>query len=247
MPSLTSQAILRAVSPFPRVPVPLASPGVLTERFLGRVRTKMEEPVRGLTMGSFVPHGSHFLRDPTYRRDNGWGLINDWEEQAACKDTDIRLWFGDEEERTEGGHGRAFRSPAQTKAAKAICARCPVLDDCRRWAMETRIPFGIVGAMTEVERKQLLGEGEAAWGEFWRQQDKALGRRKRMSGNHNGNKTHCKHGHPYSRENTYLSQGKRFCVACRNIRNKQYQLRKRKELGDWLWVDRRREKGHLAG
>ena len=98
----------------------------------------------------------------------------------------------------------------------------------------------------EAERKRLWAEGEAARQEFWRAQDKALGRRKRMGGNHNGNKTHCKNGHPYDAANTYFSKGKRFCVACRNIRNKRYQRRKREELGDWLWV-KQRQNGHLTG
>jgi hypothetical protein len=64
---------------------------------------------------------------------------------------------------------------------------------------------------------------------------------------HIGREGHCKNGHPYSPENTYTnSKGQRFCVACRNIRNKQYQQRKREELGDWLWV-KQRQNGHLTG
>ena len=31
----------------------------------------------------------------------------------------------------------------------------------------------------------------------------------------NARKTHCKHGHPFTGENTYLHDGKRHCVSCR--------------------------------
>jgi WhiB family redox-sensing transcriptional regulator len=198
-------------------------------------------------MGSFASHGRHWDHGGNGAGNHfafGWGLSQKWEEQAACQDTDLDLWFGRESD--ERGK-RPFRTKEQTAQAKAICISCPVLDECRQWSMESGFPFGIVGAMTEAERRKLLAEGEAAWQEFWRAQDKALGRRKRMGGNHNGNKTHCKNGHPYSPENTYTnSKGQRFCVACRNIRNKQYQQRKREELGDWLWV-KQRQNGHLTG
>jgi WhiB family transcriptional regulator, redox-sensing transcriptional regulator len=174
-------------------------------------------------MGSFAAHGSRYRGGSgngggpgnagKHFSFQGWGLVQEWEARSACRDTPIELWFGEER---PFGDKRSYRTQQQTAQAKAICAGCPVLDDCRQWAMETGPPYGIVGAMTEAERKRLWAEGEAARQEFWRAQDKALGRRKRMGGNHNGNKTHCKHGHEYSPENTYTSGSKRFCVACRN-------------------------------
>jgi WhiB family redox-sensing transcriptional regulator len=210
---------------------------------LGKVLAKMEEPARGLSMGSFASHGNSYRIISDLHRLQGFGLPQPWEQRAACQDTEIELWFGrDSDERGK----RPFRTTEQTAQAKRICISCPVLDECRQWSMETGFPYGIVGAMTEAERKRLWAEGEAAWQEFWRAQDKALGRRKRMGGNHNGNKTHCKHGHEYTQENTYTSGSKRFCVTCRNIRNKQYQQRKREELGDWLW-NKQRQNGHLTG
>jgi WhiB family redox-sensing transcriptional regulator len=89
----------------------------------------------------------------------GFGLINDWEQQAACKDTPISLWFGDERQLGDKG---PIRTREQVEQAKAICVRCPVLDDCRRWAMESRIPHGLIGMMTERERKGLWDKSEAA-------------------------------------------------------------------------------------
>lgn len=35
------------------------------------------------------------------------------------------------------------------------------------------------------------------------------------------NKTHCKHGHPRTPENLYISQGKRLCLICRKIRERK--------------------------
>jgi WhiB family transcriptional regulator, redox-sensing transcriptional regulator len=199
-------------------------------------------------MGSFVPHGSYFTTDGAkYRRDPGWGMPQPWEEQAACKDTSIELWFGEEH---PFGVTKAFRTKEQTERAKAICARCPVLDDCREWVMEVQLPFGIVAAMTEVERKQLSVQDQTAWQKFWRQQDEATGRR-RVGQDHNRRKTHCNHGHEYTPENTYRSGGKRFCLACQKRRTAEYRVRKRKELGHWPWEDwpstKQRQNGHLTG
>jgi WhiB family redox-sensing transcriptional regulator len=42
----------------------------------------------------------------------------------------------------------------QQRAAKAVCATCPVQDKCRAWALDHRPPYGIWGGMTirELER-----------------------------------------------------------------------------------------------
>lgn len=34
---------------------------------------------------------------------------------------------------------------------------------------------------------------------------------------HNGNKSHCPKGHPYSEANTYRSHGRRYCRECRRV------------------------------
>jgi WhiB family transcriptional regulator, redox-sensing transcriptional regulator len=158
-----------------------------------------------------------------------------WEQEAACKGSDIELWFGTE--RPPLHDKRAIRSKQQTREAKAICARCPVLDECRQWAMESGIPFGLVGMMTEPERKRLSVQDQTAWHKFWKQQDKAMGRHKRMGGDHNANKTHCKHGHEYTPENTSVSNGRRHCLTCQKRRTTQYRLQLRAKTGRWDWED----------
>jgi hypothetical protein len=39
-------------------------------------------------------------------------------------------------------------------------------------------------------------------------------------------RTHCPQGHPYSRENTYRNQGKRYCRTCHRRHALAYQARK---------------------
>lgn len=41
---------------------------------------------------------------------------------------------------------------AMTKAAKAICRECPLMMDCRTYALETGQKFGIWGATSPHER-----------------------------------------------------------------------------------------------
>ncbi|MFD6565349.1 WhiB family transcriptional regulator [Micromonospora profundi] len=46
-------------------------------------------------------------------------------------------------------------SPDAEKAAKALCAGCPVRDNCLTLAMETDEPWGVWGGYTEVERQRI--------------------------------------------------------------------------------------------
>ncbi len=45
--------------------------------------------------------------------------------------------------------------------AKAICAACPVIAQCRAHALQVHEPYGVWGGLTEDERSQLLS-GAAA-------------------------------------------------------------------------------------
>jgi WhiB family redox-sensing transcriptional regulator len=51
------------------------------------------------------------------------------------------------------GHGPAAQ--VQIVAAKAVCARCPVVHECLSWALETGQDAGVWGGLTEEERRQL--------------------------------------------------------------------------------------------
>lgn len=72
-----------------------------------------------------------------------------WTDQGACADpgVDPELFF------PLGAAGLAtFR---QVEAAKAICARCPVVQPCRDWAVTVGEPDGIWGGTTPDERRHL--------------------------------------------------------------------------------------------
>lgn len=59
---------------------------------------------------------------------------------AACKGTDPRLWFP----------GSGWRSAV--RAAKAVCAGCPVRERCLQWALDAGETEGIWGGATPEER-----------------------------------------------------------------------------------------------
>jgi len=72
----------------------------------------------------------------------------DWQLQGTCRDEDPELFFHPEGER---GPSRRNRE----RAAKAVCARCPVVRDCARHALAVREPYGVWGALSEDEREAI--------------------------------------------------------------------------------------------
>jgi WhiB family redox-sensing transcriptional regulator len=64
--------------------------------------------------------------------------LEDWTQQAVCSDhPDPDLWF------PEGHNERANR--VRVKAAKAICATCPVATQCLQSATDNRERWGVWG------------------------------------------------------------------------------------------------------
>src|SRR5919106_1145356 len=73
-----------------------------------------------------------------------------WQYRAACKGPQSHLFFAPNHlERKE-------ERLAREAAAKAICRRCPVLAECREYALLVREPYGIWGGLNEYEPRQLL-------------------------------------------------------------------------------------------
>jgi WhiB family transcriptional regulator, redox-sensing transcriptional regulator len=69
----------------------------------------------------------------------------DWMKRAACRWEDPEMWF------PAGNTGAAL---LQAEAAKFICRRrCPELERCRDWALTTNQEHGVLGGMSEEERK----------------------------------------------------------------------------------------------
>lgn len=73
----------------------------------------------------------------------------EWQMKGACRGLDSSLFFHPEGER---GAAKAARE----RAAKALCATCPVMIQCREHALRVREPFGVWGGLTESEREQAL-------------------------------------------------------------------------------------------
>lgn len=72
-------------------------------------------------------------------------LVADWRARAACSGYPNTLFFPTSEVADDG----------VVERAKAICAACPVIEDCLEYALETNQRAGIWGGTSEQERKSL--------------------------------------------------------------------------------------------
>lgn len=81
----------------------------------------------------------------TFNRIPDWDDAG-WRDRAACRNSDPDLFF------PVGSTGPALE---EIRAAKALCARCPVQDQCLAFALETNQDSGVWGGATEEERRKL--------------------------------------------------------------------------------------------
>ncbi|KUN74223.1 hypothetical protein AQJ46_01220 [Streptomyces canus] len=72
----------------------------------------------------------------------------DWHESATCQGTDPDLFF-------PVGYASSGSTLIQIAEAKAVCHRCPVIDQCLSWALDTDPVEGIWGGTTEAERRAM--------------------------------------------------------------------------------------------
>jgi len=72
--------------------------------------------------------------------------MSDWRDRALCQHEDPELFF------PVGTSGPAL---AQIERARAVCHRCPVADQCLRWALVTGQDAGLWGGLTPEERRAL--------------------------------------------------------------------------------------------
>lgn len=70
----------------------------------------------------------------------------DWRTRSACRDEDPELFF------PIGTTGPAVE---QTDAAKRVCMRCDVREECLEFALATNQDAGIWGGLAEDERRTL--------------------------------------------------------------------------------------------
>jgi WhiB family transcriptional regulator, redox-sensing transcriptional regulator len=73
----------------------------------------------------------------------------DWQVNAACRGSDTSNFYHPENER---GPSRVKRE----MGAKAVCSGCPVIENCLRWALTTREPYGVWGGLSPEDRDSLL-------------------------------------------------------------------------------------------
>ena len=65
-----------------------------------------------------------------------------WVAYGACRQFHPDLFFPEPDE--------------SASDAVRICRACPVLTECRQWALDTRVRFGVWGGLTERDRKRVL-------------------------------------------------------------------------------------------
>jgi WhiB family redox-sensing transcriptional regulator len=79
-------------------------------------------------------------------------LDESWQRKAACRGPRANLFFPPNH--FEKKADRLNRE----RQAKAICATCPVAQQCLEYAVSIQEPFGVWGGLNEVERKELYSE-----------------------------------------------------------------------------------------
>ncbi|MCX0241838.1 WhiB family transcriptional regulator [Streptomyces drozdowiczii] len=71
----------------------------------------------------------------------------DWRHNAVCREEDPELFF------PIGNTGPAL---LQIEEAKAVCRRrCPVMEQCLQWALESGPVDGVWGGTSEDERRSI--------------------------------------------------------------------------------------------
>ncbi|MER7048928.1 WhiB family transcriptional regulator [Streptomyces jumonjinensis] len=83
----------------------------------------------------------------TYAPSPALPVTTDWRHNAACRSEDPDLFF------PIGNTGPAL---LQIEEAKAVCRlRCPVMEQCLQWALESGQDSGVWGGLSEDERRNL--------------------------------------------------------------------------------------------
>ena len=72
-----------------------------------------------------------------------------WHTEAVCRRDEAGLFFAPSKEPTAARLSRE-------EAAKRVCARCPVMVECREHALLQPEPYGVWGGLTAAERRVVL-------------------------------------------------------------------------------------------
>ncbi|MFC7305167.1 WhiB family transcriptional regulator [Streptomyces monticola] len=109
------------------VPADGASPARAESRAWGRVPTQNPGPQEVAPRDQDVP----------------------WHSDAVCRRDEAGLFFAPSKEPTAARLSRE-------EAAKRVCARCPVMVECREHALLQPEPYGVWGGLTAAERRVVL-------------------------------------------------------------------------------------------
>src|ERR1700754_5354911 len=83
---------------------------------------------------------------PCVRRED---QVGPWHAEAVCRRDEAGLFFAPSKEPTAARLSRE-------EAAKRVCARCPVMVECREHALLQPEPYGVWGGLTAAERRVVL-------------------------------------------------------------------------------------------
>lgn len=72
--------------------------------------------------------------------------MTDWRDLSACLREDPELFFP---------VGHSGPAQAQMDVAKQVCAHCKVREACLSWALAAGEDHGVLGGLTELERREL--------------------------------------------------------------------------------------------
>jgi WhiB family redox-sensing transcriptional regulator len=96
-------------------------------------------------------------------RAPGWPASLDgfwsWQARGACLPTETRLFFSPEDERRRAKLAREHQ-------AKAVCARCLVVEVCGAYAVAAGERYGVWGGLSEADRRriwQYADEADLQW------------------------------------------------------------------------------------
>ncbi|MCC8452815.1 WhiB family transcriptional regulator [Streptomyces rochei] len=90
-------------------------------------------------------HRSSIVRT-NYAPDADLPVNTDWRVRSACAVEDPELFF------PIGNTGPAL---LQIEEAKAVCRRCPVMERCLQWALESGQEYGVWGGLDEDDRRRM--------------------------------------------------------------------------------------------
>lgn len=74
-----------------------------------------------------------------------------WQNSGACRDLPSEMFFHPDGERGPSRRNRENK-------ALAVCATCPVIQQCRNQALVIQEPYGIWGGLTEEDRVVIVNK-----------------------------------------------------------------------------------------